>query len=64
MPAGLITSRAAGFVGFGVVVVAAVVILATGSSIAYFGPALVGGAAFGTLVALLLPPNSVSRPDS
>jgi len=40
-----------------VVIVAAVVILATGSTVAHLGPALVGAASLGTLVALLFPPS-------
>lgn len=58
MPAWLNPSWAATTVGVVAIVAAAVLILATGSSVAYLGPVLVGGAALGTLVALLLPARS------
>ncbi len=57
MPVWLTASRAATAAGFAVVIVAAVVILATGSTVAHLGPALVGAASLGTLVALLFPPS-------
>lgn len=49
------SSRAATIAGVLAIVVASAVIIATGSSIAYFGPVLVGGVALGTIVALLMP---------
>lgn len=66
MPAWMSPSRAACFAGVLAIVAASVVVLATGSSVAHLGPALVGGAALGTLVALLLPHSAdpdQSQPD-
>jgi hypothetical protein len=56
MPVWLTPSRAATGAGVTVILVAALVVLVTGSSVAYLGPVLVGGAALGTVVALLMPP--------
>lgn len=56
MPVWLTPSRAATGAGLAVIVVAALVVLLTGSSVAYLGPVLVGGAALGTMVARLTPP--------
>lgn len=57
MPEWLTASRAAHCVGIGATLIAAVVVLATGSSVAYLGPVLVGGTALATLVGLLIAPR-------
>jgi hypothetical protein len=56
MPVWLTPSRAATAAGATVILVATLVVLVTGASVAYLGPVLVGGAALGTVVALLMPP--------
>lgn len=55
MPVWLTSSRAATVAGVAALVIGSAVILATGSSAAYFGPLLVGAVALGVIVALLMP---------